>query len=353
MRKKAPELTGVKEIARRANVSIGTVDRVIHNRKGVSDQTREKINAIIEELGYTPNTMASLLAKKKVITLAVLIPKASPQTDYWTYPLDGINVAYAEVKQFGIQLDIHFYDLNVKASFRKEAEKLLQTKPDGLILAPSFVDESLEFITKVKASGIPMVFINSDIPHQEPLSYIGPDLFQSGKLAAQLVSFMLGPQDEMLVVNMSTALENDHHLRRKELGFRRYFEEHAIFNKITTLDIKNTAADALESVLLRHFPKQHHIRAVFVTNSRVSQVAQIINKHNLDVLLVGYDFLKENIRCLSNNTVHFLICQRPKEQGYLAVMTLYRHLFNTGTIEPTVYMPIDIITRENFIFYKA
>lgn len=351
MRNKSAELTGVKEIARRANVSIGTVDRVIHNRKGVSEKTKQKINSIIAELGYTPNKMASLLAQKKVLTFAVLIPQASRETDYWTYPLSGINLAHSEVKQFGIHLDIHFYDLNVKASFRQEADKLLKTQPDGLILAPSFVDESIEFISKVKTLGIPMVFINSDIPHQEPLSYIGPDLFQSGKLAAQLISFMLVPNDEMLVVNISTALENDHHLRRKELGFRRYFEEHAIFNRITTLDIKETSADSIETAFMRNF--SHSVKAVFVTNSRVSQVAQIIKKHNLNVLLLGYDFLKENIKFLSENLINFLICQRPKEQGYLAVMTLYRHLFHIGTIEPAVYMPIDIITRENFIFYKA
>ncbi|HEY0273127.1 MAG TPA: LacI family DNA-binding transcriptional regulator [Chitinophaga sp.] len=353
MRKKALELTGVKEIARRANVSIGTVDRVLHNRKGVSEKTKEKINSIITELGYTPNKMASLLAKKKVLAFAALLPRASRETDYWTYPLDGIHLAHAEIEQFGIHLNIHFYDLNVKASFRQEAGKLLKTLPDGLILAPSFVDESIEFISKVKEKGIPIVFINSDIPHQEPLSYIGPDLFQSGKLSAQLISFMLQPHDEMLIVNISTALENDHHLRRKELGFRRYFEEHALANKITTLDIKGTAAGSIETAFLRHFRPPHAIRAVFVTNSRVSQVAQIIKKHRLDVLLIGYDFLKENIKFLSENLISFLICQRPKEQGYLAVMTLYHHLFHIGTVEPAVYMPIDIITRENFIFYKA
>ena len=43
---------GVKEIARRANVSLATVDRVIHGRSGVSEKTRQRIQAIIEELNY-------------------------------------------------------------------------------------------------------------------------------------------------------------------------------------------------------------------------------------------------------------------------------------------------------------
>jgi LacI family transcriptional regulator len=68
------ELTGVKEIARRAKVSIATVDRVLHNRKGVSKQTKEKILSIIEELNYEPNLLAQRLASRKILRLATLIP---------------------------------------------------------------------------------------------------------------------------------------------------------------------------------------------------------------------------------------------------------------------------------------
>jgi LacI family transcriptional regulator len=67
MKKRVNELTGVKEIARRANVSIATVDRVLHNRKGVSKQTKEKILSIIEELNYEPNLLAQRLASRKIL----------------------------------------------------------------------------------------------------------------------------------------------------------------------------------------------------------------------------------------------------------------------------------------------
>jgi len=353
MRKKEPELTGVKEIARRAKVSIGTVDRVLHNRKGVSEATKKKINAIIKDLAYKPNQMASLLAKKKILTFAVLIPRASKETAYWTYPLDGITLAHSEITQFGISLSLHLYDLNAKDSFTKEANKILKQKPDGLILAPSFVDESLQLAAKIKALNIPMVFINSDLPNQEPLSYIGPDMFHSGRLAAQLVSFFLDREDEILVINISTALENDHHVKRKESGFRKYFKDNALPNSITTLDINQTRPSSVETSLMRAIKSQSRLKAIFVTNSRVSQVAQILGKHQLDILLLGYDFLDDNIRHLKEDHIKFLICQRPKEQGYSAVMALYKHLFHIGTVEPTSYTPIDIITRENYMFYKT
>ncbi len=43
---------GIKELAKLADVSIGTVDRVLHNRKGVSPETKKRVLKIIEESGY-------------------------------------------------------------------------------------------------------------------------------------------------------------------------------------------------------------------------------------------------------------------------------------------------------------
>ncbi len=55
----------VIEIAKRAGVSIGTVDRVLHNRGRVSEETRQRINAIISEEGYQPNPLARHLKRNR------------------------------------------------------------------------------------------------------------------------------------------------------------------------------------------------------------------------------------------------------------------------------------------------
>ena len=48
----------IKDVARLAKGSKGTVDRVIHNRGEVSEESRAKVLEVIEELGYTPNMYA-------------------------------------------------------------------------------------------------------------------------------------------------------------------------------------------------------------------------------------------------------------------------------------------------------
>ena len=54
----------MKEIAERAGVHQATVDKVVHNRVGVSDEVRAKVQAIIDELGYKPNPTGRVLQRQ-------------------------------------------------------------------------------------------------------------------------------------------------------------------------------------------------------------------------------------------------------------------------------------------------
>lgn len=351
MRSKS-ELTGVKEIARLANVSVGTVDRVIHNRAGVSEETKKKVNAIIAEQDYRPNKMASLLARRDSVKLSVIIPKSSGESNYWSYPLLGIEQAIAETRQFGVVANYHFYDVSSKTGFAEAAEQVLNSDTNGVLLAPSFVEESTAFVKKLTELNIPYVFINSDLPREESLSYIGPDLYQSGRLAAQLISFMIDEDEDIVVINLSTQLELDHHLFRKEQGFRGYFEENNLLNMILTLNVNLSNPEAVESKIHKAIQSMPNTKVIFVTNSRVHMVAKVLSKLKSDVLLIGYDFIEENITQLQNGVIDFIINQRPKEQGYMGIMALYKHIFNTEEVEKINYMPIDIITRENYKSYK-
>ena len=64
----------MEQVAQAAGVSIGTVDRVLHNREGVSEKTREKVFKVINEIGYKPNIYASILSRRKEFTIVAIIP---------------------------------------------------------------------------------------------------------------------------------------------------------------------------------------------------------------------------------------------------------------------------------------
>jgi len=351
-KKNKTEYSGVKEIARRANVSIATVDRVLHNRTGVSPSTQQKINAIIKELNYQPNILASRLASRDVYNFAVLIPAVSAETDFWRAPLNGIKRAEAAITEYGIKIDLYFFDINDRKSFEVQSKLILNNAPDGILLAPSFINEAIAFTTSCREMNIPYVLIDSNIPNQEGLCYIGPHLFKSGYLSAQLMNFTLKRKSEILVINIAKEVDDHNYLIQIEDGFRAYFNFHNLHHAILKLDITQIDYLSVEKELSASFEEHPGIKAIYVTNSRVSAVARYLeNAGKKNILLIGFDFLEENIAYLKKDIIDILICHKPAEQGYKGIMRLYQHFVLGTTFSNISFMPIDIVTKENYEFY--
>lgn len=346
--------TGVKEISRRANVSLATVDRVIHNRGGVSEKTREKIELIIKELNYQPNILARRLASPKKIKLATLIPGTSEETNFWESPRQGILMAEAEIRQYGVEVEMYFYDLNDKQSFINQSNVILKQQYNGILLAPLFINESIRFITVLQEQNIPFVLINSDIPGYNSLSYIGPDLYQSGYVVAHLVSYLVKEGSKILIVNIAREIENNHPFLRIEGGFKNYVTEHQLVYNIVDVEIKQTNNTSVESAISEALKREGKTDVIFVTSSRVFTIASYLEKNGIgkETLLIGFDFLNDNVGYLQNGIIDFLVCHKPREQAYRGINLLFQHLVSDVSIEKVNLMPIDILTRENARFYK-
>ena len=82
-------MVSIKDVARHAGVAISTVSKVLNNYPNVSEDTREKVNGAIRELGYVPNAVAAALSSKRSARVALLI---NPNTQ--TKAIDEINMQY-------------------------------------------------------------------------------------------------------------------------------------------------------------------------------------------------------------------------------------------------------------------
>lgn len=345
-------LQGVKEIAKLANVSIGTVDRVLHNRPGVAKATKERVLAILNEHNYSPNLIGRALSKRKLITLAVMVPKSSEESAFWDAPLKGIQRAVSELEIYQVKLELFLYDQNDRLSFIEKFEELKKAKVDGLVLAPTFLKESKQVCLYCDEENIPYNFINSNLEGCNNLAYYGPDLFQSGTLAAWLISLLNKPNEEFLIVHVSKELEEDHHILIKEEGVRSFFKKHNIEQKMKHLIILGTdysyVSNKLETYLKSSNPK-----SILVSNSRVSTIARFFEEKQISgIRLIGFDFLPENVEYLQKSTIDFLICHKPLEQGYQSIMSLFAQV-NTQKTPPKInYSPLDVICKENYQYYQ-
>ena len=99
--KTEPDRIRIKDIAKMAGVSVGTVDRVLHGRTGVSESSKKKVEEILKQLNYQPNMYASALASNKKYHFVCLLPQHSTN-DYWTDVIKGLENAVKSFSDFHI-----------------------------------------------------------------------------------------------------------------------------------------------------------------------------------------------------------------------------------------------------------
>lgn len=350
---KAKKRFGIKDIARLANVSIGTVDRVLNNRKDVAEATRKKVEDIIEQHNYQPNLYARSLSVKNNINIAVAIPKTSSETGYWQLCLNGIEKGINELEPFGIRTSVFLYDQEDVDTFLEISEEIIKGDFNAVVIAPIFVRETETFVKKCHKKRLQTIYINSDIPTKSTLGYIGPDLNSTGRLAGNLTSYLIGPNSKTLILNIAKGLENYKYLDTKIDGYREYLYNLNRGLEIEVVDIPYNEYEEVERELLVKV-KGYNPDLVFVTNSRVSVVGQFFHEHPeiKKPHIIGFDFLEANIDYLAKGVVDFLICQRPDKQGHLALNYLHKFFLLKESVSAFKPMPIDIITIENYMFYE-
>jgi LacI family transcriptional regulator len=128
---------GIKEIALKAGVSKGTVDRVIHKRGNVSAEARAKVVEAMKELDYQPNLIASALASKKPKKIAVMIPD-SEKDQFWKQPQSGILKAEKAVRDYRVEIDFYPFRDADKQHFMEQGENILSKAYHAILIAPSF-----------------------------------------------------------------------------------------------------------------------------------------------------------------------------------------------------------------------
>ncbi len=345
---------GIKDIAKQANVSIGTVDRVLHNRGEVAKSTREQVLSIIDELGYTPNLLAKSLASKTKYTISALIPDPASNA-YWQKPFAGIKAAAVEIIKFNFELQIAYFDYSNENSFIKKTDEILSSNPNGFIFAPVFYKSSLDVIEKCDQLELPYVFIDVFIENCKNLAYFGQNSAQSGYLAARLMNLSINQAvSHIYIVKPLNPSAPVYHLSLREKGFTTYFSEQTSNQAILhSLDVDISSPAVLFESLDTIFSSNHKPFGLFVANSRVHLVASYFEENKIkNVVLIGYDLLQENVEYLEKGIIQFLICQKPEEQGYKSVFALFTHLFLKDPVKKLNFSPIDIIMKENIEYYK-
>ena len=338
-----------------AGVSAGTVDRVLHNRGRVSEESLKKVKKALKKIDYHPNLIARSLASKKVCRIMTIIPSFA-SGEYWSEVSKGINKAEREFANYHLNVEGRYFNQYDKSSFDAIVEELKQENYQGVVIATLFEDSTFNFTKLLDSKKIPYILIDAYIENTNCVAYYGTDSYRSGYIGGKLLFDKIKNNDNILLFNIiSKGSIDSTQVSMREKGFRDFLSETSYEGNIYPVSISAETPEINKKILDMHMERSDNERphAGIIFNSRVHIPSEyfITNKVN-DFFLIGYDAIEANVNYLKSGIVSYLIAQRPEVQGYNSIKALFHHLSMHTSVTKMNYMPIDILIDSNIEYYN-
>lgn len=340
-------MTTIKDIAEKAGVSRGTVDRVLHNRPGVNKEVSLKVKALSQEMGYKTNRAGRLLAvKKNPLKVGILLPDVG--NNFFESIIHGFEKAYEENKDFGLTYTItHIKGFEVLTHLR-EIDKLIEDHCNALLLTTLDHPLIVKKINELTAKGISVACVNTDIPKSKRIFYVGADYYKSGQTVAGIILLLKKDHLNMLVLNGSSKMYG-HNERMK--GFFDTLDknnaDYTVIKKDETLDDIERAYKITKNTLIDH----PEINTIYLGAGGSDGVGKAVMEERLNnkPIVVCFDKVKETRYYLNKGIVDATITQAPFNQGYFSLKHLFEYevLFNRKKSFDDYICPTHIYIKEN------
>lgn len=338
----------LKEIAREAQTSIGTVDRALNNRAGISPKRRQEILAIAQRMGYKPNRFASGLRKSRSLRIGIAYPIITQA--FYEYVDAGVNAIAEELRDYGVDVEKIRYEAQDPELAYAALSQLDASRYDGLAVNAAG-GRAAEIIDRFMEAGVPVITFNSDATDSNRLFYVGGNARETGMMGGELMALLLGGQGNVTVVGN---FARGSAFVERFGGFCAYlqpaFPDIQIF---PCSEYHNYAEQAAESLmaLLKRIPE---INGIFCTGhtSTIGAVNALKSMDRKDITLIGFDVSDQTISAMEENWCTALLYQDPYRQGYMAVKLLAKHLLEGWLPEKKqLHIESRIVLRSNMRAY--
>lgn len=246
----------IRDVAKLAGVSPITVSRVVNNSDYVSESTRARVEAAIDELKYVPNMLGPSLRFKQTMTLALVLTDIT--NPFWTTVARGVEDV-AQANGYGIIL------CNTDESQSKQdqyLDMLLRRRIDGIVLVPAH--SAPEPVGMIQKQGIPVVVLDRQIPGIQ-VDIVRAD---SENGAYQLTDHLLSMGHRRIAVlagpeTVSTAVD-------RVMGYRRALTAHGLPEEAVAIYWGAFTVESGREMALQALSDHQQLTAFFATNNFIA-----------------------------------------------------------------------------------
>ena len=282
----------IKEVAKEAGVSVGTVSNVINNIQ-VKPSTKAKVDEAIKKLNYEPNIYARGFKMNRTNTIAVILPTIwNPFFSELAYNIEK------NLRKAGMKMII----CNSNKDNKAEVEYISmakQNKMDGIIaITYSDIDEYV-------SERIP--FVSIDRYFSKDITYVCSNNFEGGRLAAEkLVEFGC---ERIAYIGRGSKINNA--TRKRKDGFISYCKEKSIdYDICELLGSDEEFNELLDEFIAKNFKKDIKIQGVFaVTDEQAVDFINKLKEYNIEVPkdIIKISTIRQPVELIAEESVKALV----------------------------------------------
>jgi diguanylate cyclase (GGDEF)-like protein len=255
----------------------------------------------------------------------------------------GVWEATFDLAAFGVQvrnLTTERYDV---AGQQEILTQLLDGEADGIAIVPAQANALNQLIDQHESRGTPVVTFHGDAPDSRRSAFVGPNPFQAGVLAGELLAKLMGAGGQALAFPGS--LEK-HHLAQRHQGFQAELASHPGCAAITASIPDLEPLEAFPAELLGALRSAN---GIYVGNEDLVKVAAFLEQAGVCAPCVGFGNTEPVQQFLARQTVSAVIDEQRYLQGYFAVQKAYEAILKRaqGLSVSGIRIPSDIALAAN------
>ena len=328
----------IKMIAEKAGVSIGTVDRVLHDRPYVKAEVRERVLQVMEELEYRPNRMASALAMSGTARKLALIQPG------WgsDYVRDEIGAGVArfreERRDYNVTVDVRTYPEGDMAECLALVDRAVDEGAQAVALCASDCPEVRAKLEELEKKNIPVATYNSDITGAPRLCYVGEDARHAGRVAGEIAAKFLRLGEPYLLAYAGPAYAG--HKGRAE-GFLARLEEQGLRREDCRVAFTHNDYAETYRAVRQALSEEPELRYIYMVTLSVPGCVDAIRACGREgrVRVLAHDNGPDIRRLLKEGAVDFTIGQDLAYQSYQALNLLFLAVAEHKLPEKDCYYP--------------
>jgi LacI family transcriptional regulator len=336
----------IKQLAERAGVSRGTVDRALNNRPGINPAVKAQILRLAEAEGFRCNRAGRMLGLRKT-PLKIGVQMPAQGNEFFLDVQRGLEQAAAELADYGLTLSVRTTKGYHSQTQIDQIRGLVNEGIHGLILVPIDRPEIHALLDQLAGQGLPVICCNTDVTSGRRLCYVGNDYVRSGRIAAGLLGLIADGRPFPTVIVTGSVQMLGHNQRVD--GFNQVIRRNS--PNITVSDLlENQDDDVLSYTRVRQvLAREPAPAALYLTAGGVAGACRALAEVRpaRPVKLVCFDQVPGTRAYQQSGLITALIDQEPFRQGYESVRLLFEHLLDGTCPPPRVLTRNQIIIREH------